>query len=183
MCAGCYFAEIRGFPNFFVNFADITDFISLNMGLLNFAKCFIPGGDGLEKSSIEGLCNSCQSSATEYDYYISIVICLTILLSLVVIAYCVGYCVRKNYEYRMDELNVRSRDESAKLDKEHRMTEKKDRFDSAWRTISHAWEQEKSEGSVTEHDDPNLRMARTYIRTIWGSESPEVNDNHTGAEA
>lgn len=131
----------------------------------------------------EVIFHSCPSETTDYDFYVTMAICVTILIALLITAIAAGYCINKKNKSRLIELQEKNAHELSKLWKEYSWKERKDRYDSAWRTIEHSWkESEKIEPCDWDEKhkgkDPKVDKAWSYINYFWGTELNENGEYH-----
>ncbi|PWL58404.1 MAG: hypothetical protein DBY35_12805 [Bacteroidales bacterium] len=142
------------------------------MGILNYIGVNLPDTISIATTPKEVILHSCPSPSTIYDLLIVMTICLTIIFSLVVIGRAVRHCIGANNNAKSEELKARNKQELDKLDKESMWKQRKDRYDSAWRTIEHSWKE-----GVKEESNPIVEKAWSYIKFFWESEMPEDNGN------
>lgn len=147
------------------------------MGILNNIEVSLHDTINITTTPREVILHSCHSTTSSCELFIVITICLTILLSLIIIALTVVSCIRKNNNDKLNELKNRRKNELNKLEKESQWKERKDRYDSAWRTIEHAWKE-----SGKKQDDPNVEKAWNYITSFLESEVPARNSNSEKSE-
>ncbi len=111
---------------------------------------------------------------TEYDIAITAIICGTILLCLLIGFFTLGYCFNKAQKERAVEINARNEFEKFKFEKECAWKTRKERYESAWRTIEHYWKEKKDSGtSDNGAKETEKDKAWEYIKYFWNTEMSE----------
>ena len=148
------------------------------MGILSNIQVSFPDTIAIATTPKEVILHACPSATTDYDFFIVLEICITVLLSLIVIALTVGYSIKKRNDSKLNELEKRQDHEVKKLDMENLCKEKKEMYDSAWKVIEHSWKESK-DCKANRQTDSNVDEAWKYIKHLWAPETPtkdSVND-------
>lgn len=129
------------------------------MGIISNITLTLP--DSIVAASVqkEVIYHSCPGGATDNDVTVTAIICGAVVLSLIIISVAIGYCVRKIQTAKITECEKRKEQENDKIEKEQAFKERKDRYDSAWRTVQHYWKLE--ENKKKESDKKNINIEKS----------------------
>lgn len=103
--------------------------------------------------------HSASQESTWSDAVTAAVICLAIVIGIYFITKAIKDCITKIQDAKKAEADSRKDIEMHKIDKEYFWKERKDTFDSAWRTVQHYWKLE--ENREKESDKKNINIEKS----------------------